>query len=82
MTVADPPRDLLTQSEAEVRAALVSNAAYTLAIDLTRGAETYRGDVTIAFDLTTATDTFLDFRAKTIDRLEINGKVVEPSRTA
>ena len=81
MTVTATARDLLTQPEAEARAVLVSNAAYTLDITLVRGAETYRGDVTVTFDLATVEGTFLDFRGKTIDLLEINGAKVEPERT-
>ncbi len=82
MTVADSTRDVLTQSDAEARAARVSNAGYTLDISLTRDAETYRGDVTVTFDLSSVADTFLDFRGKTIERFELNGQQVEPSRTA
>ena len=82
MSVADTARDILTQSEAEARAALVSNAAYTLDIALTLGAEMYRGELTVTFDLSTVADTFLDFRGKTIELLEVNGNAVEPSRTA
>ena len=50
MSVADTARDILTQSEAEARAALVSNAAYTLDIALTLGAETYRGELTVTVE--------------------------------
>ena len=81
MTSTDTTRDVLTQSEAEVRAALVSNTAYTLDVQLTLGAETYRGDVTVTFELSTLTDTFLDFRGKTIESFEVNGKALEPVRT-
>ena len=82
MSVADTARDILTQSEAEARAALVSNAAYTLDIALTLGAEMYRGELTVTFDLSTVADTFLDFRGKTIELLEVNGNAVEPSHSA
>ncbi|MEP6872291.1 MAG: aminopeptidase N [Anaerolineaceae bacterium] len=81
MNTPNAARDVLTQSEAEIRAALVSNTAYVLDIGLVRGAETYHGDVTVTFDLSTVTDTFFDFRGKTIESLEVNGEQLEPSRT-
>ncbi|MEX0781393.1 MAG: aminopeptidase N [Dehalococcoidia bacterium] len=70
-------RDVLTQGEAEARAARVSNTAYELALDLTAKAETYRGSVTITFDLEGSGDLFLDHRGKTIHRLEVNGRVID-----
>ena len=73
-------RDVLTQVEAEARAARVAEVAYTLQLDLTAGAATYRGETTIAFALDQAEgegETFLDFRGRTIERLEVNGTAVE-----
>jgi len=78
---ADRPRDLLTQVEAESRAARISNCTYTMAFDLVAGSPRYRGDVTIRFDATGAGGTFLDFRGKTIDRLEVNGQPITPDWT-
>ncbi len=78
VTNAAPARDVLTQAEAEARAEVVSNAAYGLDISLTLGAETYRGDVTVTFELSAEADTFLDFRGKSIEVLEVNGQAVEP----
>ncbi len=66
MTTTAPARDVLTQTEAEARAAHVSNVRYEIALDITRGAETYRGDVTIHFHCAGEGDTFLDFRGKRI----------------
>src|SRR4051794_33074779 len=73
MTTAAPARDVLTQSEAEARAAEVSNVRYELSLDITRGSETYRGDATVHFHFSGTGDTFLDFRGKRIDRFEVNG---------
>jgi aminopeptidase N len=73
------PRDVLTQEEAERRAARISDCAYTLSLDLVPGSGTYRGDVTLTFDDGGSGDTFLCFRGKTIERYEINGMAVEPS---
>ncbi|MEZ4501259.1 MAG: aminopeptidase N [Dehalococcoidia bacterium] len=71
------PRDVLTQIEAEARAGRVSNVSYDIDLSLTRNAETYRGDVTVRFDLAGDGDTFLDFRGKTIELLEVNGTAIE-----
>jgi len=69
-------RDVLSQVDAEARAARVSKTGYRLALDITPGSATYRGDVTIAFDLTGRGSLFLDYRGKTIERLEANGQVI------
>jgi len=74
-------RDLLTQTESEARAARISNCAYTLAFDLVAGSPAYRGEVTITFDASGAGDTFLDFRGKDIDLLEVNGQAITPAWT-
>jgi aminopeptidase N len=78
---AGPARDVLTQTEAEARASRVRNAAYDLTISLSPGAETYRGDLTLTFDLTGDGDLFLDHRGKTIERLELNGRALTPDWT-
>src|SRR5262245_37546517 len=75
---ATPARDVLTEDEAAHRASRVSNVAYDLAVEMTKGVPTYRGDVTIRFDLTGSGETFLDFRGKTIERLEVNGRELAP----
>lgn len=74
-------RDVLTQAEARARATRVSNTGYQLSLDISRGAETYRGEVTITFDLTGRGSIFLDHRGKTIHRLTVNGTPVEPDWT-
>ena len=60
-------RDVLTQVEAEARAARLSQVEYDLDLSLTRGAEVYRGDVTLRFTLSGTGDLFLDFRGKAIE---------------
>ena len=69
-------RDILTQREAEARAARVSNCRYELAFDLEAGAPVYRGALTLTFDQRGADDLMLNFRGKRIDRLELNGEAV------
>ena len=78
-TIAPEVRDNLTQADAEARAARVKNCAYELSLELTRGADTYRGDATLSFEATGEGDLFLDFRGKSIHLLEVNGQVTEPN---
>jgi aminopeptidase N len=75
-TTTSPARDLLTQVEAEARAARISNTAYTLHLDLVKGSPAYRGEVTVAFEDSGSGDTFLCYRGKAIERLEVNGEAV------
>ncbi len=70
-------RDVLTQVEAEGRAARISNVSYQLVLDLTRGAATYKGAIDVSFRLTGSGDTFLCFRGKTITRLAVNGTALD-----
>src|SRR5690606_29767803 len=76
-TSATPARDVLTQIEAEARAARVSDVRYDLHISITPKSETYRGEVTITFALAEGGDLFLDHRGKTIETLEVNGQRIE-----
>lgn len=83
MTVPAQPgaRDVLTQVDAEARAARVSHADYRMRFELTRGAPTYRGDVEIRFPASGNGPLFLDFRGKTIESLTVNGNAVTPDWT-
>ncbi len=77
MTTAPPaPRDVLTQLEAEARAARISGVSYVLTLDLTAGAERYRGTSTIRFNDSGQGDTFLDLNGDTIESLELNGESI------
>ncbi len=71
------PRDVLTLREAEARAARVRTCDYVIELDLARGAPSYRGDATLRFDLAGTGDLFLDFRGRRLDRLEVNGRLIE-----
>src|SRR5215208_929081 len=75
---ASPARDVLTQTDAEARAARISDASYEFSLDLRRGSPTYRGDITIRFADAGRGDTFLDFKGKTIELLEVNGRPPMP----
>ncbi len=78
-TTTSELRDNLTQADAEGRASRVTRCDYTLALELTRDAETYRGDCTLVFEDSGQGDLFLDFRGKAIERLDVNGTAVEPT---
>ncbi len=54
--------------------------AYDLELDLDAGRSTYRGVAHLRFPVSGHGDLFLDFRGGTIERLVINGRVVEPER--
>ena len=71
-------RDVLTQTEAAERATRVDEAQYQISLDLQAGQATYRGDVTVRFSTRGEGPTFLDFRGRTIELLEVNGSPVEP----
>jgi len=81
--IATPPgqasaRDILTQTEAAARAERVSDVSYEIQLDLVRGQSTYRGVTTIRFVASGDSPLFLDFRGRTIERLEVNDAAVEP----
>ena len=76
MTTESTVRDVLTQADAETRAAAISEVTYELALDLTKGAERYRGDCTIRFARSDDGATFLDHTGAAIVSLEVNGSAV------
>jgi aminopeptidase N len=76
-----PARDVLTETEATARVARVSHVSYDISLVLARGVETFRGDCTLSFRHHGPADPlFIDFRGRTIERLEVNGRLVEPRR--
>ena len=79
---ATPPKDVLTQAEAEARAPRVADVAYALRLDLQRGAPTYRADLTVTFRHAGNGPLFLDFTGHRIERLDVNGvEVASPDWT-
>jgi len=72
-----PVRDVLTRDEAAARAARVGRIAYEVALELSADRTTYRGDARLAFPVRDSADLFLDFRGGVVERLEVNGTVVE-----
>jgi aminopeptidase N len=76
VTTEATARNVLTQIEAEARAAVISGVAYELAIDLVAGDTHYRGACTIRFAHSGDGDTFLDHTGAEIVSLEVNGSAV------
>ncbi len=74
-------RDVLTQAEADDRARRLQQAEYEIALELKSGDATYRGEVSVSFALEGNGPLFLDFRGRTIERLEVNGHEAEPDWT-
>ncbi|MGE3960591.1 MAG: aminopeptidase N [Dehalococcoidia bacterium] len=74
---APTTRDVLTQEEARRRAEWVSQPEYELHLDLQQRVQRYRGEVTITFQMAQAGSTFLDCTAARLERVEVNGSVVD-----
>ena len=74
------PGKNLTRDEARERAALLSVAAYEVALDLTTGPTTFRTRTTVTF---TATDdgasTFIDLIAASVEQIVLNGESLDPA---
>ncbi|CAN5748947.1 aminopeptidase N [soil metagenome] len=81
LTSHAPARDVLTQAEATERAERVSDVVYDVVLDLVSGQPTYRGTLNLSFKARGDQPLFLDFRGRTIERLEVNGTPVEPDFT-
>jgi aminopeptidase N len=74
---APTTRDVLTQEDAQQRAGVVSRPEYVLHLDLHAKVERYHGDLTITFQIATAGSTFLDCTSARLERVEVNGAVVD-----
>ena len=65
----------LTQREAEIRAAQISDVRYTLALSLPSGGGEYTGDLTIEFHHAAPREgTFFDCTGQSIEQLVVNGE--------
>jgi aminopeptidase N len=81
VTIDTSPRDVLTRTEAEARAARVSDVRYHLDVDLHAQRTDYHATCRISFTASGSDDLFLDFRGRDIQRFEIGGTAVTPQRT-
>ena len=69
--------EALTREEARVRAALISDPEYTVALDLTQGEKTFTSDTTVTFRCgEPGASTFIDLTAPSVSSIELNGKPV------
>jgi aminopeptidase N len=76
---APAPHDNLTEIEASGRASLLSNLTYsiTLALSGDPAAETFGSRTEITFDAADGASTFIDLAAESVDRVELNGRVMD-----
>jgi aminopeptidase N len=79
LTALDRPplQDNLTESDAQTRAALLSNLSYEVSLVLTDdpSAETFQSATTIVFDAAhEGSETFINIAARSIDECTLNGK--------
>ena len=69
--------NVLTESEAQERAARVSDVGYTLSLSLSKGSPTYEGELTVHFSLDDpSSGTFLDCTSKSINSVSVNGSSI------
>ncbi len=66
-------RAALHRTEAQARAAQISDVEYRIDLDLEAGAKAYRGDTTVRFRSSRDADTFVEFAGGTVERAELNG---------
>lgn len=76
------PGDNLTRSEAQQRASLIQVHDYDIALDLTRGAETFLSTTTVRFSATEGAATFLDAITRTVHSVTLNGVELDPADVA
>lgn len=67
----------LTRDEARIRAGIVAVDHYDVAIDLTRGAETFGTTTTVAFEAQ-GSSTFIDFTSEAVSSIVLNGAPLDP----
>ncbi len=67
----------LTRDEARERASFLSTDTYEIRLDLTTGPTTFVSETTIRFSSTEARETFVDFIAKDVTEIELNGELLE-----
>ncbi|MBO0686662.1 MAG: aminopeptidase N, partial [Candidatus Dormibacteraeota bacterium] len=67
--------DNLTQEEAARRAELITDSAYQVALDLTRGDEVFGSETTLTFGCREpGASTFIDLTARSLELAELNGE--------
>ncbi|WP_153395450.1 aminopeptidase N [Ornithinicoccus halotolerans] len=74
------PGTNLTREEARQRSQLLTVRSYAIALDLTRGEETFRTTTTVDFDAEPRAETFLDLVARSVESVELNGEQLDPQQ--
>lgn len=73
------PGENLTRSEAAERAALINVSDYEIALDFTRGAETFSSTTTVNFTAVAGKSTFIDAITEKVHSVELNGTTLDPA---
>ncbi|MGX5694706.1 aminopeptidase N [Agromyces soli] len=73
------PAANLTRAEAVERAAIVGSPSYEVALDLTRGGETFRSETIARFEGVEGASTFIEAHTVEIHELVLNGRRLDPS---
>ena len=74
------PGKNLTRDEARERAALLTVAAYDVALDLTTGPTTFRTRSTVTFAASVdGASTFIDLIAASVEQISLNGESLDPA---
>ncbi|MGV9190673.1 aminopeptidase N [Arcanobacterium canis] len=73
------PGENLTRVEAELRANVVSNPRYHIALDLTGSETTFHSITTLTFDAVAGESTFVDLLAHSVENITLNGEEVPVS---
>jgi aminopeptidase N len=76
------PGDNLTRDEARERASIIRTRSYEVALDLTRGAETFRSVTTVRFDGTEGASSFIDAITDRVHAVTLNGRSLDPAEVA
>ncbi|PPH46291.1 aminopeptidase N [Rathayibacter sp. AY1C9] len=76
------PGDNLTRNEAQERASLIQVHDYDIALDLTRGAETFLSTTTVRFSATEGASSFIDAVTGTVHSVTLNGAELDPADVA
>lgn len=76
------PGTNLTRDEARERAAAISTQSYAVALDLTRGPDTFTAITTVHFSATPGATTFIDLIADSVEAIELNGTNLETTAFA
>jgi aminopeptidase N len=76
------PRENLTRVEAQERKALVDVQSYTVALDLTTGAEVFRSTTEVRFTSQEGASTFIDHISRSVLSVTLNGAELDAATVA